>query len=262
MILFARFLVFFTPALLFGLIELLFFFPERWLVFVLSMVVLLCGTLLVIIRKSLNVLHVIQFLLTPVILVAGLVGFLMFIERVYTINIRSILLFHVSSVMIMGFVGIYLNNVFLFHFDSSRYQPQSITNTTSVLNVLGLFLFSSMLFGLSIFFGQPEWALLLVWILTVTLLTLSVMVANNISFDSSRSSVIVAGILLGEFFWALLLSPLGMYVSALLVTTVYYMFVNLSRYFYLNSLDSDRIRRYLLIGGSVFLLTLLTAPWV
>lgn len=262
MILLTRLFVFGTPLALFGLVEVFYFYPEQWRSVALAMVVLVCVTIIMMMRKSLSVLHLIQFLLTPLILVVGLIGFLMFIEQVYAFDARSIFLFHVSSALIAGFVGIYLNNVFLFHFDASRYQPQSIANTTSVLNVLGLFLFSSALFGLSVFFSQPAWALFLVWMLVVTLLTLSVMVAHNISFDQSRSSVIVSGVLLGEFFWVLLLSPLGMYASALLVTTVYYMFVNLSRYFYLRSLDSARIRRYLIVGGTVFVLTLLTAPWL
>lgn len=262
MILFSRFLVFGTPLALFGAIEMFYFYPGQWRAVVLAMFAIVCGTIMMMIRKSLSALHVIQFLLTPLILVAGLIGFLVFVEKVYTFDARSFLLYHASSVVIAGFVGIYLNNVFLFHFDSARYQPQSIANTTSVLNVLGLFLLSSAFFGLSIFFSQPAWALFLVWMCVVTLLTLSVMLAHNISFQNARSSVIVSGVLLGEFFWVLLLSPLGMYASALLVTAIYYMFVNLSRYFYLHSLDSARIRRYLIIGGSVFLLTLLTAPWV
>jgi len=55
--------------------------------------------------------------------------------------------------------------------------------------------------------------------------------------------------------------PTSFYVSAVVATTILMLFVNLGRHVWRDTWEPARGRRYILIGGAVLLLVLLTARW-
>ncbi|MBI2426781.1 MAG: hypothetical protein HYV34_02945 [Candidatus Kerfeldbacteria bacterium] len=252
MILFLRLLVYVSPVLLTGSGVLLYFFPAFWHVILLASGF---GILLVLIaiHQGFSIASIIEFYLTPPLVIFGLFGFLLFVEQP--------VIFFASLLVTAGLLGVFLDSYYSFHYDQERFQPRSLANTTSSLNILAMFFMGSALFGLLRFLNQPVWALLLVWLLGVTLSTLSAMAVSMIPFGQSKVSILIISIVLVESFWVLALSPLGMSVAGLVLTSLYYMIVNVSRYYYVHALDRSVLKRYLIIGCATIAIALLSAPW-
>lgn len=194
-----------------------------------------------------------QFIITPVLLLTSGILFLSFLEGVI---IRQIFL-----VILVGAIWTYLEVIYLWLHFRPKYQPHSLENISTHLNLLTIFLTASGLYSLIIFFGLSLWALIIIFAIIATLLTHQMVWASGATLKSAWPYVLVISIVTLQVFMVVSLLPTSIYVSGLLVTLTYYVMTGISRNWLLDIKDNKVIQRYLIISSIFFILILLTAKW-
>jgi hypothetical protein len=129
------------------------------------------------------------------------------------------------------------------------------------MNIATSFFWFTTLYNFVLLFSFNEAVVTIVAMVIASALILQTYWVNKIATKDYRTLWGVITLLCGEAFWIMHFSPLDPYVNGLLTALLLYIFVHLGRHQLLQSLTPNVIRRYLLIGGSVFLLTLLSAQW-
>lgn len=149
---------------------------------------------------------------------------------------------------------LYLENIFQF-----LYQTGKFFEITSYLNLISFFLFSSFFFYLNIFTNLPSIFLPLLFILIVIPL-------NYFNFTALEGRVIVfifiLSLILTQIFFALTFFPTSLYTNALFLTTLSFLFTDLTKYSLKESLGKEIIRRDLIIALIALIIVLLTTKWV
>jgi len=155
-----------------------------------------------------------------------------------------------------------LQNLFDRFHQASRYPANSFESLSGIINSISLFLLVTILYSFSTFLDLSIWFLALLFLGTTTLLTYQTMWIAGIEIKRSWFYILIIDLVLVELFWVMFFLPNTFYVKALIVTILYYLAVNLSRNYLINLLNRKMIWRYLIIGGIILLLVLLTAQWL
>lgn len=164
-------------------------------------------------------------------------------------------------VLIALFIGWYLENLFLFWYQTHRYQPNALEHIGSYLHLLTVFMSFSSLFALRVFVNVSFLLLLPAGMLLVTLLVAQSFWMQKSSIVQGRFLFLTQVLVLAELMGALGYLPTTFYVSGLLLTVPYYLMTNLARHHVRGHLDRNVLLRYTVIGAAVLTLTFLTAPW-
>lgn len=243
----------FSAIIIFILLEKLFQTPKQiyWITFVVIIFSILSIWQLTD-RKLLNK-KFWQFIITPVLLLASGILFLSFLEGAI---IRQIFL-----VILVGAIWTYLEVIYLWLHFRPKYQPHSLENISTHLNLLTIFLTASGLYSLIIFFGLSLWALIIIFAIISILLTHQMVWASGATLKSEWPYVLVISISVLQVFIVVSFLPTSIYVNGLLVTLVYYVMTGISRNWLLDIKDNKVIQRYLIISSIFFILILLTAKW-
>ncbi|MEK7158775.1 MAG: hypothetical protein AAB733_04355, partial [Patescibacteria group bacterium] len=168
---------------------------------------------------------------------------------------------HLIAALSAGALWWFFENLFYYRYRPSEYLPYALENISSYLNIASSFFWFSTLFNFILLFNLQEGAVTMGATAMASALILQTFWVNKIAMKDYRVLWGVITLLMGEAFWIMHFSPLDPYVTGLLMTILLYVFVHLSRHHFLQSLSPNVIRRYFLIGGSVFLITLLSAQW-
>ena len=127
--------------------------------------------------------------------------------------------------------------------------------------IFSLFLFSSSLFGFYIFLHAPR-ALLLVAMVIFTLVSnYQLFWALKVNFWESWPYNTVLTLALFEFFYVLMLLPTSFAVNGAMMAILYYLTLGILRYHFMDRLDRRIIKRYLIIGGLMFIFVAVSARW-
>lgn len=194
-----------------------------------------------------------QFIITPVLLLTSGILFLSFLEGII---IRQIFL-----VILVGAIWTYLEVIYLWLHFRPKYQPHSLENISTHLNLLTIFLTASGLYSLIIFFGLSLWALIIIFAIISLLLTHQMVWVSGATFKSEWPYVLVISFAVLQVFVVVSFLPTSIYVNGLLVTLIYYVMTGISRNWLLDIKDKKVIQRYLIISSVFFILILLTAKW-
>lgn len=194
-----------------------------------------------------------QFIITPVLLLTSGILSLSFLEGVI---IRQIFL-----VILVVAVWTYLEVVYLWLHFRPKYQPHSLENISTHLNLLTIFLTASGLYSLIIFFGLSLWALIVIFAIISTLLTHQMVWASGTTLKSEWPYVVVISLAVLQVFVIVSFLPTSIYVGGMLVTLSYYVMTGISRNWLLDIKDKKVIKRYLVISSIFLILILLTAKW-
>lgn len=193
------------------------------------------------------------YLLTPLAFLASGVLFLLFLERPSAK--------HFLAAAISVFLGIFLENIFVYIHEHDKYQINSLENVSNYLNLTSIFLFNSSLFGFSVFLNTPLWQLSLISLLIFFILTVQTIWVNKIEIKYSWLPITVICLILFELFWAVAFLPTAFYVNGLILATAFYLMNNLMRLHLRGNLNKKIIRRYFLLCGFIIIIILATAQW-
>jgi len=265
MILFKRIIPIFLPLLVFVLLEVPLFKPS--LVFyvvpslIISVVFFTSGLLPRSSKKQLEIpgfsrstmVSKIIILSNPLLLVLCSLFFLIFLENQW---LHHLIVFAVSTILV-----IYLEDVFIYSFRPHKYQIYSLENISNYLSLITAFFFYSGLYSLSIFL-KVETFILFFGLMAVTfVLFLQNISIYGIFLSQSWRHILVSILICAEVFWALGFLPSSFYVNGLILTSVFYITLNINRLYLIGEFKKRAVRRYLIIGLVVILLTFGTARW-
>ena len=157
---------------------------------------------------------------------------------------------------------IYLTTIFYYYYRTEKYNVHSLQNISSYLNISAMFAISAAAFSATLYINWPNWLLALVILILVWLMSLQMIQINLMEYRRHWIQAVVIAILCAQVFWVVGFLPSGVYVNALIVTTVLYVVLNISRYYLIDRLARAVWMRYFIVGLSVLLLALITARWV
>lgn len=195
-----------------------------------------------------------HFLISPVIFLAGILSFIVFIELRW-LKIGLIAIFTII-------LGLFLQNLYLYNFKPEKYQTYGLQNFSSYLNLISIFLVFSSFFGFIIFLQIPLWPLLLGVIVVSFLSIYQLMWVSEINLNRSWLYLFIITLVLAEGFWVLAFLPTSIYVNGLVLASVYYITVGLSLNKLLGILEKSVIKRYITIIAIVLIITLISAKWI
>lgn len=193
------------------------------------------------------------FFILPFLLQGSLAAWLVFIDEDW---LRKI-------VMILAVLGyaVYFESCFNYFHHTKAYQPYALANVSSYVGVLTAWFYFSAISALAIFFHTPRYILLIYAFVFVAVLLFQSMWIDNVPIFRNSIFFLVLTVLLLQFYWAVLYLPIGWLVTGVLMATLYYFFVNLSKYHLLRSLDHKIIFRYTLVSVLALSGALATAQW-
>jgi hypothetical protein len=157
---------------------------------------------------------------------------------------------------------IYLTNIFYYYYRTEKYNVHSLQNISSYLNISAMFAISAAAFSATIYLNWPSWILTPAILILVWLVSLQMIQINLVDFRRQWLHTVVTAVLCTQAFWVVSFLPSDVYVNALVVTTVLYVVLNISRYHLIERLARAVWLRYFIVGLSVLLLALITARWV
>ncbi|MBI5621948.1 hypothetical protein HY933_03745 [Candidatus Falkowbacteria bacterium] len=204
-------------------------------------------------QRSLHRAEFWRFLITPGLFVVAVYFFLLLLERPAS---RQFII--IGSVILLTII---LQNLFDRFYRGARYPANSFESISGNVNSLSLFLLVAVAYGLLTFLDLPVWLLVGPLLVVATLLSYQTMWISGLELKQSWLYVLILDVIVVEMFWALLFLPNTFYVKALSLTAVYYVVINLSRNSLIDILNRTMIVRYVLTGGVVLGLILLTAQW-
>lgn len=171
----------------------------------------------------------------------------------------------IKQIFIIGTAIIYLLillNIFSFLHRPEKYQPYTLENLFSYVNLITAFLFYASFFSFGLFLNTPSWLLTIFSFIIAFLISYQTLWVNKINFKRSNLFVIMIGLILAEFFWSVDFLPTSYFVNAVILIIVYYALINIVRDYLLGNLNKKLIRRYLTVSFFVLILILATAQWI
>lgn len=195
-----------------------------------------------------------HFLLSPLLFIISCSTTLLFLENN---NIKQI--FIVGSSLIYLLI---LLNIYAFLHQTEKYQPYTLENLSSYVNLISVFLFYASFFSFGLFISAPVWLLAILAFIITILISYQTLWANKIDFKRARLFILIIGIILTELYWCVDFLPTSYFVNAVILIIFYYIVINISRDYLLNVLNKKSVRRYLIVSFLVLILTLATAPWI
>lgn len=194
-----------------------------------------------------------QFIITPLLLLASGILFLVFLEGYW---LKQFYLLGLATL-----IWLFLTVVFFRFYTPLKYQIHSLENISSHLNLITVFLVTSSFFSLIIFLAIPFWVLLISFCLVFILLNYQLVWSSGVNLSRGWLYLGVITLVSAEIFWATSFLPVSIYVSSLIITLCYYLLAGLTRNWFLEIWEGKVIRRYLLISLVSLIVILATAKW-
>lgn len=194
------------------------------------------------------------FLAPPVIFISNAYLFFLFLERG--------LIYHVLAFVSGLLMYLYFENLFIYYYLREKYQPYSLENITSYLNVISTFLLASNVICLIIFLGISFWWLALISLILFFLLVLSHFWISKISWTDGKLFIIGISLLLLQILWAVKYFSTAFYIIGLIVAVSYYILTGIGRSHLIGDLDKKELARYLIAGLAIIVITLGFAQWI
>jgi len=159
-------------------------------------------------------------------------------------------------------VFFFLRNLRLYSATPEKFDEQRFDNIISYLVLLAVWFGFSGLSSLQSFLDIPVWVLALISVPLVGLSVFSVFWANRISL---RANYFYSGILILIFLeleWTISFLPQNFFNVGLLLTAIFYTLIGISKAYLKNQLSGKIARNYLLIGGAIICLIMLSSGWL
>ena len=192
--------------------------------------------------------------LTPAIFILAVSVFMLFLEVSWMYPILA-----VASGLFLFF---FAEHLFRFIYLSGVYQPYALEHTSLVLHIASMYFMAASFFGLQTFLQFPVWALAIGFCVVAGVMTYETFWISKIRDKSALKIALVGALALTELFVAFALLPSSFYVNAAIVATCFYVFLGVVRASYLHKLSRTVLNRYVITGGALLVILLVTAQWI
>lgn len=253
MILFRRIATILSLFILGGLLELLIWKPDWYLVIIALLELVVIGMIIGLARGKIETKEISPLIITPLFFIGFSFLFLLFIE--------GLLYKQLIAVGIVFLWWIFIENIFLFFYQPVRYQPYALENITAYLNLVTVFLMGSSFHGLILFLGFSSAPLIIFTFLVTLLLVIQIIAINKISIKKNVLLISVLALLVSEMFWVTKFLPSSYLVNGTIIAISFYFLTGIVRHWFLESLDKKVVKRYLGISIIVLLIIAITARW-
>ena len=252
MIYYLSFLFRFSPILIFILLEYFIYnYTNISFIFLIVLFLIFFSVKNIKIRGDLDIKWYI-FLIFPVLLEIGFITYLM-MEMDYS---RPHYLLLANS-LILYFYFRTLGSFF-----SGLDKGLSLNNITIFGNFILVFFMASSVYGLQSFLRIPVWALMIIFVIFLSLVVYSVMYINKIKSNIALFYILIVCLVMLELSWSIYFLPVSYKISGLVLAIGYYMIMGLSRHHLMDTLKARIVKLYLGFGFISILLILLTSRWV
>jgi hypothetical protein len=230
-------------------------FRSPWQIYFLAVVILLInfGALWQLTGRKFLSRKLWQLSVTPTLFLLSSLLFVSFLEGRY---LRQVFLLGV-----MALEWAFLEVVFLKINYRPRYQPHSLDNICTHINLITIFLTVSGIFSLIIFLGFSLWPWLMVFGIISFLINYQLILPSDVDAKIAWPYILISTLIDLEIFWAVSYLPVSVYVSGLLVTVSYYFTTGLARNWLIGVKEKRVVIRYLIISLSILILVLVSAKW-
>lgn len=133
-------------------------------------------------------------------------------------------------------------------------------NLLSYINSFIVFFASSSMYAAVILIFFPRWIAVLIMFVISFALHIHIILASHVAWRRALPYSFISAFLLMEFFMVLMLWPISFWVNGLLITSGFYILSGLSRCALTSVLTRSLVHRYLLWGGLIIFVILITAP--
>ncbi len=157
-------------------------------------------------------------------------------------------------------VGIFSEQFYRWFYAPARLPSYTLTVTVALLELFTVFFLSSLAISFRIFLRAPVWLIVPSYILILALL---LVVGRWVKGETKKLLLpaLIFGLLFGELLWAMLFLPSGFMVGGAMLTLLWYLAHGLFRVTEAGLSLRRSLPRYLVIGGILILILILTARW-
>lgn len=192
--------------------------------------------------------------ISPIAFVTTATGFLLFLDN-HTVRITLL-------VVAAFFLFLYLHQLYLLHFNPSKYQTFSLESISAYINLISVFCASVVAYGLLVFLSLPLWLVSIVLLVVVGAITFQGFWIQKIAHQSRLIYTAALNVMIVQLFWALSFLPIHFYVHGALLAVTYYVLWGLMRAMATDTLSRTLMLRYLGIGMLLSAALVGTAPWM
>lgn len=156
---------------------------------------------------------------------------------------------------------LFSEQVFAYVHTPAVYQAYAIQHLSLGMNVLTLFFLSAFAFGLRLFLQTPLYFLAPVVAAAAGYVMYQTLWVSKMEHARALVYAAAGGVISAELFLSLVLLPLGFYPNAAIFAFVAYVFLGISRASFLGQASRPLVTRYLVAGGLLSIIVLVTAQW-
>ncbi len=244
------------PLLEGGLILLTFEFflfrPASWFYAMAAVTVFIFLGAIIPKRKYSNRREFFHYIFNPLIFVWSAFLLLLFFENQYFRH------FFVLGVAVYLFF--YFENLFYYLIFEKQKITDNFLRMTNLMNVVSIFFLAAGLYGVKTFIQLPIWLLAAVFFVFSGVLIYGVLGIVKPAFRDIVFDIIVLSLIIMEFFVVLSFLPIGFYAGGAILGIIYYMIAGIAISFLKNA--AAPYKRYIIVGGILLAIIILTAKWM
>lgn len=239
-------------GLIFLTLEFFLFKPAAWIYVIAGMALFIALGMIIPKKKFLSWREFLHYIFNPVIFVWSAVLLLLFFEN-----------FYFRHFFVLG-IGIYLffyfENLFYFLISGNEESAHGFWRITNLMNVVSVFFLAAGLYGVKTFVQLPIWLVSVVFSAFVGALIYGAFGVIKPAPKEIIWDILIVSLIVAEFFVVLNFLPIGFYAGGAILGIIYYMIAGVL----INFLKKGAVpyKRYLIIGGTLLLLVILTAKWM
>jgi len=159
------------------------------------------------------------------------------------------------------FFYLYLRFSYFYFLKPYIFKEADFKNLSLCGSYLSSFFLFSSLYGLPLFLSIDFWFFLPFVFLIVFLLAIQFLWLEKIEIKKNMLYILIICLILAEIYWALAFLPLKYSVCGLILSLIFFIIINLTKFSLLGNLSKEIIRNYLVFGIGAIIIVLLTARW-
>lgn len=239
-------------GLIFLMLEFFLFKPAVWIFIIIGITALIGLGILILKKRFLNWREFLHYFCNPAIFVwsAGLL--LLFFENFY---FRHFFVFGVGI-----YIFFYFENLFYYLVSGKGKNAENFLRITNLMNVVSVFFLAAGLYGVKTFIQLPIWLVSMIFFALASILIYGALGVIKSEFREIVFDIFTVSLIITEFFVILNFLPIGFYAGGALLGIVYYIIAGILINFLKKGIAP--YKRYVIIGGILLFLVILTAKWV
>lgn len=239
-------------GLIFLTLEVFLFKPALWLYAMIAVTAFIVLGALIPKRKYSSRREFLHYIFNPLIFAWSAFLLLLFFENQY--------FRHLFVLGVAVYLFFYFENLFYYLIFEKEKNTDNFLRMTNLMNVVSIFFLATGLYGVKTFIQLPIWPLAGAFFIFSGALIYGVLGIVKPAFRDIMFDVIVLSLIIMEFFTVLSFLPIGFYAGGAILGIIYYILAGIVISFLKNA--SAPYKRYIIVGGILLGIVILTAKWM